>query len=65
MGRVGAEDGLWRVVGFATGGFSVAGCNGLMKSHSVVSVCVVSDQRGLRDSSTCEDGRRGLATGGG
>ena len=45
--RVGDDDGLWRVVDFATGRFSVAGCNGLMKGHSFISVCVVFHHHGF------------------
>ena len=62
--RGGDDDELWRVVDFATGRFSVAGCSDLMKCHSILSVCVVFHQHGLCDSSTCEDGCRALATGG-
>ena len=60
--RVGDEDWLWRVVGFATGRISVAGCSGLMNSHSIISVCVVFHHHGLCDSSTGEDGCRALKT---
>ena len=46
--RVGDDDDrLWRVVDFATGRFSVAGCNGLMKCHSIISVCVVFHHHGF------------------
>lgn len=54
--------GGWLV--FATGRVSVAGCNGLLKSHSMISVCAVFHHHGLSDSSACEDGCRALATGG-